>query len=174
MAGYIKNTLAAYRMLKHLFSLRQADDKFIVSINEEEEYGGDAAAKRRFRYLQQAGYLKRIDDDLYQLTDLAKVNLLREIMATREVDEKSRLMLFDIPERLKQHRDMLRIQLKQAGFRMLQRSVWVADKPCEDLVWLLAKHHGVSRYAMLMVGEILTPKTAIAGNRVKKKKARTN
>lgn len=47
-------------------------------------------------------------------------------------DGKWRLVLFDIPEKIRKGRDALRDKLKDLGFYELQKSVWVHPYPCED------------------------------------------
>ncbi|MEW5907658.1 MAG: hypothetical protein AB1643_00530 [Patescibacteria group bacterium] len=47
-------------------------------------------------------------------------------------DGKWRLVIFDIPERIRKGRDALRDKLKDLDFYELQKSVWVHPYPCED------------------------------------------
>ena len=43
----------------------------------------------------------------------------------KENDDNINMVTFDIPEKLKRHREWLRVVLKRLGFKMLQRSVWI-------------------------------------------------
>ena len=63
-----------------------------------------------------------------------------------------RLVMFDVPEKLKANRNYLRQHLVDLGFVMHQKSVWVSKLPCEDLVALVAKYHGLTKYMDLFVG----------------------
>lgn len=55
-----------------------------------------------------------------------------QIKKPREWDEKWRLVMFDIPEKIRKGRDALRKKLKDLEFYELQKSVWAYPYPCED------------------------------------------
>lgn len=44
-------------------------------------------------------------------------------------DGITRLVIFDIPEQERKKRDSIRLELVAAGFKQLQKSVWVGDRP---------------------------------------------
>ncbi len=111
---------------------------------------------RSFKYLRDAEYLIELGPDKYEVTDLAKINLLKEIVKTRKRDGKLRLVIFDIPERLKANRNFFRRHLVDMEFQMRQQSVWVSPYPCEDLVALAVKYHGLQKYVELIVGKVGT------------------
>lgn len=52
-------------------------------------------------------------------------------------DKKWRLLIFDIPERRRRTRRLLRQTLQNLGLVRLQDSVWIYPYDCEDLVTLL-------------------------------------
>lgn len=57
------------------------------------------------------------------------------VFSEGEPDGIVRIVTFDIPERERRKRDVLRECLKMINFRLLQKSVWVGDVPLpEDLV----------------------------------------
>lgn len=117
---------------------------------------------RHFRYLCEEGYLAHLEGDRFELTDLARINLLKEIVRRRKSDGKLRVVMFDIPEKLRQNRNVFRHHLIDLGFRMKQQSVWVSSLPCEDLVGLVVKYHGLGQFVELMVGEpVPIRKTAV-------------
>lgn len=62
----------------------------------------------------------------------AKLKKLREIFLRKKVYEKqeeniAKIISFDVPENRKKYREWLRSTLKQLGFRMLHKSVWVGN-----------------------------------------------
>ncbi|MDP3696674.1 MAG: hypothetical protein Q8R55_01425 [Candidatus Taylorbacteria bacterium] len=57
-----------------------------------------------------------------------------------------RVFLFDIPARKKAARAVLLSKLKELGFVMLQRSVWVHPFPCRNELAVIAKAFGVEPY----------------------------
>lgn len=114
----------------------------------------DKNTKRTWKYLIKNGLVEELGDGSGVLTDMAKLNLLAEIVKQRDRDGKKRLITFDIPEKLRNRRDILRTHLRELGFSQWQKSVWVSEFPCEDLVELIFKMHGVRKYAKLFVGEV--------------------
>lgn len=57
-------------------------------------------------------------------------------------DGKWRLVMFDVPEKRKKVRDILRMLLRSAGFVHFQDSAWIQPYPCDELVTLLRSHLG--------------------------------
>ncbi|MBU4479971.1 hypothetical protein KKG48_00820 [Patescibacteria group bacterium] len=60
-----------------------------------------------------------------------------EIKKTKRWDGKWRVIIFDISEKKKRLRNLLRFHLDRLGFIKLQNSVWVFPYDCEDLIFLL-------------------------------------
>ena len=50
-------------------------------------------------------------------------------MEMPESDGITRLVIFDIPERERKKRDILRVELIGSDFQMLQKSVWIGRRP---------------------------------------------
>lgn len=124
--------------------------KFKIDIYE------DSHTYRSFRYLCTAGHLKLLAGDRFEITDLAKINLLREVAKQRKPDGKMRVVMFDIPEKLRANRNVFRHHLIELGFRMKQQSVWVSPLPCEDLIALVVKYRGLSQFVDVIVGKSVT------------------
>ncbi|OHA63647.1 MAG: hypothetical protein A2842_02730 [Candidatus Wildermuthbacteria bacterium RIFCSPHIGHO2_01_FULL_48_25] len=59
-------------------------------------------------------------------------------------DGKWRLIIFDIPEKLKVKREAFRGKLKELGFYRLQKSIWAHAFPCEAQVHLLREFFALS------------------------------
>ena len=55
-----------------------------------------------------------------------------EIKRPAKWDGEWRIVIFDIPEKLKKAREALRMKLKELGFLELQKSVFVLPYECED------------------------------------------
>ncbi|MBI2577279.1 MAG: hypothetical protein HYV77_00335 [Candidatus Wildermuthbacteria bacterium] len=72
------------------------------------------------------------------LTDKGKMKALTyrfeemTIYPPKKWDGKWRIVIFDIPEKLRQGRDALRTKLIQIGFLEFQKSVFVFPYPCEN------------------------------------------
>jgi DNA-binding transcriptional regulator PaaX len=73
----------------------------------------------------------------YILTDKGKLKTLTYHFQNMEItkdkwDGKWRLVVFDIPEKLKHARNAIREKLKEIGFYELQKSVFVFPYHCQD------------------------------------------
>ncbi len=65
-----------------------------------------------------------------------RINYL-EVKKPKKWDGKWRVLIFDIPERMRIKREALRGKLKELGFFPLQKSVWVHPFPVERIVKIL-------------------------------------
>lgn len=65
-----------------------------------------------------------------------QINKLR-IPIPKSWDKKWRLIIFDIPEKLRIKREAFRGKLKELRFYPLQKSIWVYPHPCEKEIKLL-------------------------------------
>jgi len=65
-------------------------------------------------------------------------------------DGKWRLVLFDIPHKVKRKRDSLRYMLRQLGFVQLQKSVWITPYRCHEQIEGLKQLVGL-RYGVQLV-----------------------
>lgn len=71
------------------------------------------------------------------ITDKGRVEVLKydldklEIKPMKNWDGKWRLVIFDIAEKYRNVRDLIREKLKQIGFYQLQESVFIFPYPCE-------------------------------------------
>ncbi len=61
-------------------------------------------------------------------------------------DKKWRIVVFDIPEKLRRGRDALRKKLKDLGFHELQKSVLVFPFECFDEIDFLIEFFGLRKY----------------------------
>ncbi|MFH1854992.1 MAG: hypothetical protein ABH810_01105 [bacterium] len=66
-------------------------------------------------------------------------------------DGKWKFVIFDIPEKSRIARDVLRRKLKEIGFVQLQKSVWVSPYECEDEIAFIASVYEVERYVNYIV-----------------------
>jgi len=112
-------------------------------------------SRKTFRYLIDAGYIKMVGDDKVRLTDTGKINILNELVKKRKPDGKMRVIIFDIPEKMRACRNAFRRHLADLGFKMEQQSVWVSKLPCEDLAALVIDYHRLKKFASLIVGRLV-------------------
>jgi len=150
---YTKTSKGAYKMMADLVRLSDEIANFIIKRSDVRKTS--KAVPQKFEYLARVGYIDKVDSNKYCLTDIGKINLLSELIKRRKPDGKLRIVIFDIPEKLRVRRNAFRRHLVELGFKMKQKSVWLSKLPCEDLVHLLIKYHGLKRFASLIVGEVI-------------------
>lgn len=147
-------------MMRDIFELVDAtSEAFTFLLKDISHLLTDKNAKRTWKYLVSRGLICEFEDGSGALTDVAKLNLLADIVKQRNPDGKKRLITFDIPEKLRNRRDILRTHLKELGFSQWQKSVWISEFPCGDLVELVFRIHGVRKYARLFVGDVWDAKS---------------
>ena len=72
------------------------------------------------------------------------------IKKRKKWDGRLRVVIFDIPEKKRMVRDIIREHLKTIGFKKLQQSVFVFPYPCEQEILALADIYGVSSFVRVM------------------------
>ncbi len=70
-------------------------------------------------------------------------------------DGKWRMLMFDIPERRKRLREIVRMHLIEFGFERMQDSVWVYPYDCEDLIALLKIEYGVEKDILYIIADAI-------------------
>lgn len=75
---------------------------------------------------------------IYQINNLS-------IRKPQKWDRKWRLVIFDIAELKKVHREAFRGKIKELGFLPIQRSVWIQPFPCGDEIALLRDFFGLDK-----------------------------
>ena len=80
-----------------------------------------------------------------------KYNLEKMVIPKTKWDKKWRIVMFDIPERLKKIRETLRYQLKRLGFLELQRSVFLLPYECENEFKYITEFYAIKKYVRFVV-----------------------
>jgi DNA-binding transcriptional regulator PaaX len=96
-----------------------------------------ALEKKRHQYYISLTQEGRKRAGIYQINAL-------EIRRPKQWDKKWRIVIFDIPHRNRFVREVLRGMLKQLGFRLLQKSVWVHPFPCQEEIDLVRSLFGLT------------------------------
>ncbi len=65
-------------------------------------------------------------------------------------DGKWRLVIFDVPERFKKAREVLREKLKEWKFYALQKSVFVTPYPCNDEIDFITEFYRISPFVRIV------------------------
>lgn len=113
-----------------------------------------ASLAQALKRLRENGFIEFLSDNelKFKLTDKGKNKALWIKMKTgnEKWDGKWRIVAWDIPEKRKKIRDLLRNQLKQLGFKQLQRSVWVSKKNCAQLLKEYIKKVGIEDWVQVL------------------------
>lgn len=110
-----------------------------------------ATVNRSVERLARAGLVERDDRGFVQLTSKGQKRLAEieradyELPRPKRWDGKWRIVSFDIKEKRRRVRELLRQTLEAVGFVRLHKSVWVYPHDCEDFLSLLKAdyHRGV-------------------------------
>ncbi len=68
-------------------------------------------------------------------------------------DRRWRIVMFDIPEKLKRLRDSLRIHFQEVGLIELQKSVFVHPFPCSDEIEFILELYNARKYVRFITAE---------------------
>ncbi|MEK7134582.1 MAG: hypothetical protein AAB805_01525 [Patescibacteria group bacterium] len=72
------------------------------------------------------------------------------IARKKKWDGKWRVVTFDVPEKKKTFRDIIRDHLKAIGFKRLQNSVFIFPYPCEPEILALVDVYGAESFVRVM------------------------
>ena len=95
------------------------------------------------------------------LTDKGKEKALTynldemKIEKPEQWDKKWRIVLFDIPERMRKIRDAFRDHLKNLGFYEFQKSVFIHPYDCKDEIDYLIEFYDARRFIRFIIADFL-------------------
>lgn len=109
---------------------------------------------RVLKRLRENGLVELVEDNeiLLRLTDRGKEKavLAHLLLEDKKWDGKWRIVIFDIPEKRRVARDLLRAKLKGWGFILWQRSVWVTKKNCTKPLRDFIKQVGIKDWVIVI------------------------
>lgn len=85
-----------------------------------------------------------------QMAGIYQIDALK-IPKPKQWDGKWRILLFDIPEKLRITREAFRGKLRELGFCPLQKSAWIHPYDCETEVELLKDFFGLSKNELRLI-----------------------
>lgn len=68
-------------------------------------------------------------------------------------DKKWRIIMFDIPEKLRRLRDSLRLHFKEIGLIELQKSVFIFPYPCSKEIEFILEFYNTRKYVRFILAE---------------------
>lgn len=113
-----------------------------------------SSLSQAFKRLREQGFVELLSDKelAIRLTDIGRIKALWTKMRLEDEkwDGKWRLVIWDIPEKRRNARDLLRHQLKQLGFKKYQQSVWISQKNCTLLLREYIKKVGIGDWVTVL------------------------
>lgn len=76
------------------------------------------------------------------------------ISVPKQWDGRWRFVLFDVPEKRRNYRDVLRDRLKSLGFFQFQKSVWIHPFECGKEVRYLCEYWGITPYTIMFTVKV--------------------
>ena len=152
---------ALERQILDLIALEGQSYEYVLlrmSARTQYKFRRDLAAYRQ--RIKQA--IKRLKDQKYLVHSGEQISITaagdkvlrsvayrnKSLLESKTWDGKWRIAIFDIPEEHASMRDRVRHVLKDAGFVMLQNSVWVFPHECEELVQLIKEESRLSKHIL--------------------------
>lgn len=106
--------------------------------------------------LEKRGFIERSENGEFRLSEEGSRFLKqKERLPEEPWDGKWRLVTFDIPEKRRRERDWLRSALINAGYSLIQRSVFLGKRPIPHSISETIEERSLSGFVRLIViGEI--------------------
>ncbi|MCX6809800.1 MAG: CRISPR-associated endonuclease Cas2 [Candidatus Berkelbacteria bacterium] len=84
---------------------------------------------------------------------LIEYNIDTISICQQDWDGKWRIVIFDVPEKYRLARRVLRDKLREIGFLRLQKSVWASPYECENEINFIASIYQIEQYVNYIVAE---------------------
>lgn len=118
----------------------------------------------KIRYLRRQGYIESFVEgkrEYLELTAKGRKYLQNTMLTAIKIprpekwDGKWRVLIFDVPERHRDRRDLFRQYIENIGFYPLQKSVYIYPFECTQEVIELARRSLMENYAKVMISDII-------------------
>lgn len=113
-----------------------------------------ASLAKALQRLREGGFVELVEDKelILRLTNRGKEKaVLAELQSSDgKWDGKWRVVIFDVPEKRRSARDLLRHNLKNWGFTPWQQSVWVTKKNCTKVLREYIMRIGIEDWVMVL------------------------
>ena len=136
--------------------------RILKEVSREWKKLNEKMLRNEIRKLYQSKLIKKKEnpDDSHTLllTEKGKMKALTYHFQKMKIERKNwdgkwRVVIFDIPERIRERRDALREKLKHLGFYELQKSVFVFPHECRDEIEFVIEVFNLRKYARFGVLE---------------------
>jgi DNA-binding transcriptional regulator PaaX len=110
-------------------------------------------------YLKVKGYIKVKNLENKRGIILTKDGINRAIKASFKLDKKRRsdgkwvMLIFDIPEKYRRSRSILRGALRSLGYKIYQQSVWISPYDVSERTEQFLQSHDLEKYVRIFLIE---------------------
>lgn len=122
---------------------RQALERAIKSLYESHLIETRSDGERMTLILNEQGKKLALSFDIENM----------KIVNPNKWDYKWRIVLFDIPEKMRRLRDSLRLHFNELGFMELQKSVFIHPYPCEKEIEFLVEFYNARKYVRFILAD---------------------
>ncbi|KKQ55085.1 MAG: hypothetical protein US74_C0042G0006 [Parcubacteria group bacterium GW2011_GWA2_38_13] len=151
-----------YYSINKAMSAQMGNPMFHKNRQWMEKYISDRKKRSKFNnvffYLKKNGFLKtrQINNKTcYFLTpkgDIRSFRVKASLIKKKKLPQRqSVLVFFDIPEKLRSTRGIFRILLKDLGFEMLQKSIWISSYDVIDDVKIIIKKIKIDAFTHILI-----------------------
>lgn len=157
-----KNFSVAKTILATLWHLKKADPDIILDHQYARSFCWEKSRntyRSSISRLKSKGLIIKDDFNNISLTSLGKKEALKAFIGAelrlyncdkQDWDGGWRIIIFDIPENKRRHRDYLRGVLKTIGFKEFQKSIWINPYPIPPFLKELLFDNNIKMYARLI------------------------
>ncbi|MCX6809464.1 MAG: hypothetical protein NTZ65_01810 [Candidatus Berkelbacteria bacterium] len=122
---------------------------------------GDRVVDKSLNKIVKDRFIKIIEkngETTLKITEKGKVRLVNFNIDTIKIRESCwdgqwRFVIFDIPEKRRIARDVLREKLKEIGFIQIQKSVWACPYECEEEIDFIASVYDAEPYVNYIIAK---------------------
>ncbi len=161
--------LTAKEVLSGIFNFAipffEASSVYRVSARKyKNEHEDRPSYSERIQYLKKQGLIETFIEGKERFIEITPKGLqtIRKIKENDLVierpehwDGKWRVVIFDVPNKNKNARDLFRIKLVELGFLKVQESVYVHPFECTSIVASLTERFSINNNVLIMVSEII-------------------
>ena len=169
--GFFEITMSPFFKASNIY--KQSTKKLL----EQSRYDREEI-NQRISYLKRMGYIRSFIEKKERYLELTPKGIKKiakwqyESLNIEEPsiwDGKWRVVIFDIPEKLRGFRDALRFKLYELNFYQIQKSVYVFPFPCTEEIKFITQKFGISKDVTIMISEIIQGEEKMIDYFLKKK-----
>lgn len=143
-----------------LLSFKDENNPTWAELNKYSKYYNLPALRRTLKRLEKQKMVvikETPEQQIVELTEKGKTRILRYAVGEFNIrkqdrwDGKWRIIIYDVSDKRKRSRDILRSTLQRMGFLKLQKSVYLFPFPCGEEIEFLRAYYGLDQEVTMLV-----------------------